>query len=79
VAGAAAVSEAARIWTAILAIGLGTFLIRYSFIGVVGDRRLPGWTTRLLRYVPMVKIAISKPCISCLFFITMATINFKKR
>jgi branched-subunit amino acid transport protein len=47
------VSEEARIWTAILAIGLGTFLIRYSFIGLVGDRRLPGWATRLLRYVPM--------------------------
>ena len=46
-------SEAARIWTAIVAIGVGTFLIRYSFIGLVGDRRLPDWATRLLRYVPM--------------------------
>jgi branched-subunit amino acid transport protein len=47
------VSEAATIWVAIVAIGVGTFLIRYSFIGLVGDRRLPDWATRLLRYVPM--------------------------
>ncbi|HVL19927.1 MAG TPA: AzlD domain-containing protein [Amaricoccus sp.] len=46
-------SEAAQIWTAIVAIGAGTYLIRYSFIGLVGDRRLPAWATRLLRYVPM--------------------------
>ena len=46
-------SEGGRIWTVILALGAGTFLIRYSFIGLVGDRQLPGWATRLLRYVPM--------------------------
>jgi len=27
------VSEGGRIWTVILALGAGTFLIRYSFIG----------------------------------------------
>ena len=46
-------SEGARIWTVILVLGAGTFLISYSFIGLVGDRRLPDWATRLLRYVPM--------------------------
>jgi branched-subunit amino acid transport protein len=46
-------SADARIWTVILVLGAGTFLIRYSFIGLVGDRRLPEWATRLLRYVPM--------------------------
>lgn len=46
-------SADARIWVAILVIGVGTFLIRYSFIGLVGDRALPGWVSRLLRYVPM--------------------------
>ena len=45
-------SETARIWVVILALGAGTFLIRYSFIGLVGDRSLPGWAQRLLRYVP---------------------------
>jgi branched-subunit amino acid transport protein len=46
-------SEIARIWTVILVLGLGTFLIRFSFIGLVGDRRLPPWASRMLRYVPV--------------------------
>lgn len=46
-------SETARIWTVILALAAGTFLIRYSFIGLVGDRQLPPWAMRLLRYVPV--------------------------
>ena len=49
----AAMSETARIWTVILVLGVGTFLIRYSFIGLVGDRALPPWAPRLLRYVPV--------------------------
>jgi branched-subunit amino acid transport protein len=47
------VSEAARIWIVILALGAGTFLIRFSFIGLVGDRALPPWAERMLRYVPV--------------------------
>lgn len=46
-------SETARIWIVILVLGAGTFLIRYSFIGLVGDRELPRWAQRLLRYVPV--------------------------
>jgi branched-subunit amino acid transport protein len=46
-------SEVARIWVVIFGLGIGTFLIRLSFIGLVGDRQLPGWATRLLRYVPV--------------------------
>lgn len=46
-------SGAARIWLVIAAVGAGTYLIRYSFIGLVGDRQLPRWVTRLLRYVPV--------------------------
>jgi branched-subunit amino acid transport protein len=46
-------SEIARIWTVILVLGLGTFLIRFSFIGLVGERRLPPWASRMLRYVPV--------------------------
>lgn len=49
------ISDAARIWLVIGVLGIGTFLIRYSFIGLVGDR-LPGWAMRLLRYVPMAVI-----------------------
>lgn len=40
-------------WLVILALGLGTFAIRFSFLGLVGDRALPGWALRLLRYVPV--------------------------
>ena len=46
-------SEAARLWIVILAIGVGTYLIRFSFIGLVGDRALPAWAARMLRYVPV--------------------------
>ncbi|MFQ8429796.1 AzlD domain-containing protein [Amaricoccus sp. W119] len=43
----------ARVWTVILLLGIGTYLIRLSFLGLIGDRPLPGWATRLLRYVPV--------------------------
>lgn len=39
-----------QIWAVIAALGLGTFGLRYSFIGLVGGRRLPEWALRLLRY-----------------------------
>lgn len=41
------------IWITIAALGIGTFLIRFSFIGLVGDKPLPLWFSRLLRYVPV--------------------------
>ena len=40
-------------WLVILALGAGTFAIRFSFLGLVGDRALPPWALRLLRYVPV--------------------------
>jgi branched-subunit amino acid transport protein len=49
----AGVSDSARLWAVILGLGAGTYLIRFSFIGLVGDRQLPEWTMRLLRYVPV--------------------------
>ncbi len=42
-----------EIWAVILGLGTLTFLIRFSFLGLVGDRALPGWAMRLLRYVPV--------------------------
>lgn len=42
-----------EIWIVILGLGVGTFLIRFSFLGLIGDRALPGWALRLLRYVPV--------------------------
>ncbi|MEO1919101.1 MAG: AzlD domain-containing protein [Paracoccaceae bacterium] len=41
------------IWLTIIFLGLGTFLLRYSFIGLVGERKFPEWMMRHLRYVPV--------------------------
>lgn len=38
------------IWLIIALLGIGTFLLRYSFLGVVGRRQLPDWALRYLRY-----------------------------
>lgn len=40
----------ATIWGVILALGVGTYLIRWSFLGALGRRSLPDWALRLLRY-----------------------------
>lgn len=39
-----------RIWTIIILLGAGTYLLRWSFLGTVGSRPLPNWVARLLRY-----------------------------
>jgi len=41
---------AAELWLIILVLGAGTFLIRFSFLGILGDRQLPPWLLRHLRY-----------------------------
>ena len=45
--------SAATIWTVIVALGIGTYLIRLSFLGMIGRRALPEWALRLLSYVPV--------------------------
>ena len=42
-----------QIWAIILMLGVGTYLIRLSFIGLHGRVRLPLWALRLLRYTPV--------------------------
>jgi branched-subunit amino acid transport protein len=42
-----------QVWTVILAIAIGTFLIRFSFLGLIGNRPLPDWALRHLRYAPV--------------------------
>ncbi|MEM9582945.1 MAG: AzlD domain-containing protein [Pseudomonadota bacterium] len=42
-----------EIWGLIFAMGIGTFLIRFSFLGLIGDRKLPDWILRHLRYTPV--------------------------
>ena len=41
------------IWTVILVLGIGTYLLRLSFLGLIGGRAVPVWAMRLLRYVPV--------------------------
>ncbi|MFV2001447.1 MAG: AzlD domain-containing protein [Paracoccaceae bacterium] len=45
--------SAAEIWTIIIALGIGTFAIRFSFLGPFGRTKLPLWALRLLRYTPV--------------------------
>jgi branched-subunit amino acid transport protein len=44
------------IWLVIVALGVGSYLIRFSFIGLIGNRELPAWALRLLRYTPVAVI-----------------------
>ena len=40
------------IWAMILGLGVLTYLIRYSFVGLLGERKLPPLLEACLRYVP---------------------------
>ena len=42
--------SAAYIWAVILILGVGTYLIRFSFLGLIGGKDLPEWVLRHLRY-----------------------------
>lgn len=42
-----------QIWLIIGVMGVATFLIRYSFLGLIGDRKMPDWVLRHLRYTPV--------------------------
>ena len=45
--------ESYPIWLIIAALAVGTFLIRFSFIGLTGTRPLPEALLRYLRYTPV--------------------------
>ncbi len=45
-----------QIWAIIGILAVGTFLIRFSFLGLIGDRALPPLVLRLLRYTPVAVI-----------------------
>ncbi len=42
-----------QIWLIIVVLGIGTFLLRWSFLGALGNRELPEWVMRMLRYTPV--------------------------
>jgi len=39
-----------QLWIVIIGLGLGSFLLRFTFIGLVGGRPIPEWMLRHLRY-----------------------------
>ncbi len=41
------------IWAIIVGLAIGSFLIRFSFLGIIGDRPMPDWVLRHLRYTPV--------------------------
>jgi branched-subunit amino acid transport protein len=43
----------AEIWLIIVALGVATYAIRFSFLGLIGNRELPDWLLRHLRYTPV--------------------------
>jgi branched-subunit amino acid transport protein len=38
------------LWTVMIVLGLGTFALRFVFLGLIGDRPMPDWLMRHLRY-----------------------------
>lgn len=52
------------IWAIILVLGLGTYVIRWSFLGVIGSRPVPEWAARLLRYTAVAVLpALAAPLV----------------
>ena len=47
----------AEIWLILAAAGLLTYLIRLSFIALLGKWSAPGWVNRALRFVPPAVLA----------------------
>ena len=39
-----------HLWLIIAGLAAGSFLLRYSFLGLIGDKALPAWVLRHLRY-----------------------------
>lgn len=38
------------LWIVIVGLAVGSYLIRFSFLGLIGNRPMPPWLLRLLRY-----------------------------
>lgn len=47
------ISDGYDVWLIIGMMAIGTYLIRFSFVGFLGDRPLPPAVLRLLRYAPV--------------------------
>lgn len=42
-----------QIWLIIAVLAIGTYVIRFSFLGLIGDRAMPPFVLRLLRFTPV--------------------------
>ena len=42
--------ETSTLWTVIIVLGIGSFGLRFVFTGLIGDRTMPDWLLRHLRY-----------------------------
>jgi branched-subunit amino acid transport protein len=42
--------ETSTLWIVIILLGLGSFGLRFVFTGLIGDRQMPEWVLRHLRY-----------------------------
>ncbi|WP_299642802.1 AzlD domain-containing protein [uncultured Ruegeria sp.] len=42
--------ESVTIWAIIIGLAIGSYALRFVFIGFVGDRTMPPWLLRHLRY-----------------------------
>jgi len=42
--------DTTQLWTVIILLGLGSFGLRFVFLGLIGDRPMPPWVLRHLRY-----------------------------
>ena len=62
--------SSAQIWTVIILLGLGSFALRFLFLGFIGDRRLPDWLMRHLRYTA---VAIMPALVAPMLFISPAS------
>ena len=49
--------SALSIWLLFIAIGLGTFTLRFLFIYLFGKIAMPNWLSRALRFVPAAALA----------------------
>ncbi len=53
------------IWLIIVTAGLGTYGLRWSFLGAFGNRPMPGWAPNLLRYKAVAVLpAIAAPLVA---------------
>lgn len=52
------------IWLVIFSLGAGTYFLRWSFLGALGNRPLPAWAERLLRYTAVAVLpALTAPLV----------------